>query len=82
VFQVSKILNRLKIALAAGAVFRPDTYSFYGMRISDLISKADGLKKMHTVRARIIRLKSDLTTEIVMVNLEQALRGDEALMWL
>jgi hypothetical protein len=55
---------------------------FMSMRISDLISKADGLKKMHTVRARIIRLKSDLTTEIVMVNLEQALRGDEALMWL
>jgi hypothetical protein len=31
---------------------------------------------MHTVRARIIRLKSDLTTEIVG-NLEQALRGDD-----
>ena len=79
VFRVSKILsrfeNRIKIE---GAVFRPDTYSFYdGMRISDLISKADGLKEdAYSNRARIIRLRSDLTTEIVNVNLAQALSGD------
>jgi protein involved in polysaccharide export with SLBB domain len=79
VFRVSKILsrfeNRIKIE---GAVFRPDTYSFYeGMRISDLISKADGLKEdAYNNRARIIRLQSDLTTEIVNVNLAQALSGD------
>ena len=79
VFRVSKILsrfeNRIKIE---GAVFRPDTYSFYeGMRISDLISKADGLKEdAYRNRARIIRLRSDLTTEIVTVNLAQALTGD------
>ncbi|MFV8357462.1 SLBB domain-containing protein [Flavobacterium sp. XS1P32] len=81
VFRVSKILNRFENRISiAGAVFRPDTYSFYeGMRISDLIRKADGLKEdAYSKRARIIRLKSDLTTEIVMVNLEQALRGDEA----
>jgi protein involved in polysaccharide export with SLBB domain len=47
------------------------------MRISDLISKADGLKEdAYNNRARIIRLRSDLTTEIVNVNLAQALSGD------
>ncbi len=81
VFRVSKILNRFENRISiAGAVFRPDTYSFYeGMRISDLIAKADGLKEdAYSKRARIIRLKSDLTTEIVTVNLEQALGGDAA----
>jgi protein involved in polysaccharide export with SLBB domain len=31
---------------------------------------------MRIKRARIIRVKSDLTTEIVTVDLEQALKGD------
>jgi protein involved in polysaccharide export with SLBB domain len=79
VFRVTKILdrfeNRIKID---GAVFRPDTYSFYeGMRVSDLIAKADGLKEdAYASRARIIRLKPDLTPEIVNVNLIKALDGD------
>jgi hypothetical protein len=38
------------------------------MRISDLIAKAEGLKEdAYSKRARIIRVKSDLTTEIVNV---------------
>ncbi|MGZ9735377.1 SLBB domain-containing protein [Flavobacterium sp. GNP002] len=79
VFRVSKILNRFENRIKIeGAVFRPDTYSFYeGMRISDLITKADGLKEdAYSNRARIIRLQSDLTTEIVNVNLGKALNGD------
>ena len=79
VFRVTKILNRFENRVKIdGAVFRPDTYSFYeGMRISDLIAKADGLKEdAYSNRARIIRLKSDLTTEIVNVNLVKALEGD------
>ncbi|MBA0884391.1 SLBB domain-containing protein [Flavobacterium undicola] len=79
VFRVSKILNRFENRIKIdGAVFRPDTYSFYeGMRISDLVSKADGLKEdAYSNRARIIRLKPDLTTEIVNVNLEKALKND------
>lgn len=79
VFRVSKILNRFENRIKIeGAVFRPDTYSFYeGMRISDLVSKADGLKEdAYSNRARIIRLKADLTTEIVNVNLEKALKND------
>nr|WP_315211461.1 SLBB domain-containing protein [uncultured Flavobacterium sp.] len=79
VFRVTKILNRFENQIKIeGAVFRPDTYSFYeGMRISDLIAKADGLKEdAYSNRARIIRLKSDLTTEILNVNLAKALSGD------
>ncbi|SDW69968.1 SLBB domain-containing protein [Flavobacterium degerlachei] len=79
VFRVTKILNRFENRIKIeGAVFRPDMYSFYeGMRISDLIAKAEGLKEdAYSKRARIIRLKSDLTKEIVNVNLEKALEGD------
>ncbi len=79
VFKVTKILsrfeNRIKIE---GAVFRPDYYSFTdGMRVSDLITRAEGLKEdAYSKRARIIRLKSDLTTEIVNIDLNAALSGD------
>jgi protein involved in polysaccharide export with SLBB domain len=79
VFRVTKILNRFENRIIIdGAVFRPDTYSLYeGMRISDLIAKAAGLKDdAYIKRARIIRLKSDLTTEIVNVDLEQVLKGN------
>jgi protein involved in polysaccharide export with SLBB domain len=79
VFRVTKILNRFENRIRIdGAVFRPDTYSFYeGMRISDLIAKANGLKEdAYGNRARIIRLQADLTTEIVNVNLTRALSGD------
>jgi protein involved in polysaccharide export with SLBB domain len=79
VFRISKILNRFENRIRIdGAVFRPDVYSFYeGMRISDLIKKAEGLKEdAYRNRATIIRLKTDLTSEIVNVNLAKALAGD------
>lgn len=79
VFRVTKILNRFENRIQIeGAVFRPDTYSFYeGMRISDLVLKAEGLKEdAYRNRARILRLKADLTNEIVNVNLGKALAGD------
>ncbi|MEP6930522.1 MAG: SLBB domain-containing protein [Flavobacterium sp.] len=66
VFKVTRILsrfeNRIKIE---GAVFRPDYYSYSeGMRVSDLITRAEGLKEdAYSKRARIIRLKSDLKLE-------------------
>jgi protein involved in polysaccharide export with SLBB domain len=78
-FKVSRILNRFENRISIeGAVFRPSTYSFTdGMRMADLIKKADGLKEdAYTERAKIIRVKPDLTTEIVTVNLSKALAGD------
>jgi protein involved in polysaccharide export with SLBB domain len=79
VYRVSKILNRFENRIIIeGSVFRPDTYSFYeGMRISDLIRQSEGLKEdAYKKRAVIVRLKSNLTTEVVNVNLEKALSGD------
>lgn len=79
VFKVTKILNRFENRIKIeGAVFRPDYYSYMeGMRVSDLITRAEGLKEdAYSKRARIIRLKSDLTTEIVNVDLSAALSGD------
>lgn len=79
VFKVTKILNRFENRIKIeGAVFRPDYYSFSeGMRISDLVTRAEGLKEdAYTKRARIIRLKTNLTTEIVNVDLSAALSGD------
>ncbi|QBN19817.1 SLBB domain-containing protein [Flavobacterium nackdongense] len=79
VFRVSKILNRFENRISInGAVFRPNTYSFYeGMRISDLINQADGLKEdAYTSRATIVRTKADLTTEVTNVNLDRALSGE------
>jgi protein involved in polysaccharide export with SLBB domain len=80
VYRVSKILNRFENRIKIeGAVFRPNIYSFYeGMRISDLIAQADGLKEdAYTNRATIVRLKSDLTSEVTNVNLAKALAGDD-----
>ena len=79
VFRITKILNRFENRIKIeGAVFRPDYYSYSeGMRISDLITRAEGLKEdAYTKRARIIRLKTDLTTEIVNIDLSAALSGD------
>ncbi|MDR6762493.1 protein involved in polysaccharide export with SLBB domain [Flavobacterium sp. 2755] len=79
VFRITKILNRFENRIKIeGAVFRPDYYSFTeGMRISDLVARAEGLKEdAYSKRARVIRLKSDLTTEIVNIDLSAALTGD------
>jgi len=79
VYRFSKILNRFENRIIInGAVFRPDTYSFYeGMRVSDLIRQAEGLKEdAYLKRARIVRLKSDLTYENVNVDLSKAMSGD------
>ncbi|MEO5889796.1 MAG: SLBB domain-containing protein [Ferruginibacter sp.] len=78
-FRVSRILNRFENRVKIeGAVFRPETYSYFdGMRISDLVTQADGLKEdAYTRRATIVRLKSDLTSEVTNVNLALALKGD------
>ena len=79
VVKVSKILNRFENRIKIeGAVFRPDFYSFTeGMHVSALIARAEGLKEdAYSKRGTVIRLKSDLTTEIVNFDLAKALDGD------
>ncbi len=78
---VSKILNRFENRVQVqGAVFRPNAYSFYdGMRVKDLISRADGvLEDAYLKRAIITRTNADLTTEIVNIDLQKVMTGDVA----
>ncbi|MEN9697823.1 MAG: hypothetical protein RLZ56_1244 [Bacteroidota bacterium] len=79
IVQVSKILDRFQNRVKlSGAVFRPDAYELTpGMRIADLVKRADGLKEdAFTGRAQLIRLKPNLLKELVSVNLAKALQGD------
>jgi len=79
VFTVSKILNRYENRVQIkGAVFRPNAYSFFsGMRIKDLLAKAEGLREdAYTKRAIIVRLKPNLTTEIINIDIEKVVAGD------
>ena len=76
VVSISKIINRYQNRVVlSGAVYRPDVYELQpGMRISDLINKADGLKEdAFTGRAQLIRTKPNLLKEMISVNLSKAL---------
>jgi protein involved in polysaccharide export with SLBB domain len=81
IIQISKILDRFQNRVKlSGAVFRPDFYELTeGMRISDLIQKADGLQEdAYLGRAQLIRLKPNLLKELVSINLGKALqKGSE-----
>jgi len=78
VFVASKILNRFENRVRiTGAVFRPDVYQLTpGLRVADLIRKADGLKEdAFTGRGQIIRLQEDLTRSILSFDIKKALAG-------
>jgi protein involved in polysaccharide export with SLBB domain len=79
IIQVSKILDRFQNRVTlTGAVFRPDVYELTpGMRISDLVQRADGLTEDAFIgRAQLIRLKPNLLKELVTINLSKALQKD------
>jgi protein involved in polysaccharide export with SLBB domain len=79
IIQVSKILDRFQNRVKlTGAVFRPDVYELTeGMRISDLLQRADGLREDAFIgRAQLIRLKPNLLKELVTINLSKALQKD------
>jgi len=76
VVSISKIINRYQNRVVlSGAVYRPDIYELQpGMRIADLINKADGLKEdAFTGRAQLIRTKPNLLKEMISINLSKAL---------
>ena len=76
VVSISKIINRYQNRVVLnGAVYRPDVYELQpGMRIADLINKADGLKEdAFTGRAQLIRTKPNLLKEMISINLSKAL---------
>ena len=60
-FTVAEILKRFENRITIeGAVARPEIYSFYeGMRIADLIAKADGLREdAYTKKSRSCKVKA------------------------
>ncbi len=81
VYVVSKILNRYQNRIKlTGAVYRPDTYQLIeGMRVLDLINKADGLTEdAYLNSAQLIRIKPDLIKEMISINLSKVLAGDSS----
>ena len=79
-FVVSKILDRFSNRVqVSGPVFRPNMYEFTdGMKISDLIEKADGLKEVaYLERGLLIRRKVDFTKEMISVNVLKAINHDK-----
>ena len=78
-FIIDKILDRYANRVkASGAVFRADQYEWTeGMRVADLIIKADGLKEdAFTERAIVIRQRTDLTKEMKSFHLGKAIALD------
>jgi protein involved in polysaccharide export with SLBB domain len=77
VISISKVLDRFQNRVKlSGAVFRPDVYQLTpGMRISDLVQRADGVKEDAFLgRAQLIRLKPNLLKELITINLNKALQ--------
>lgn len=80
VFVVSKLLNRFANRVKiTGAVFRPDAYALTpGLKISDLIRKADGLREdAYTGRGQVLRLEDDLTRSILSFDVKKALANND-----
>lgn len=81
IIYVSEILNRFQNRVnISGAVFRPGYFELTeGMTVADLIRRADGLKEdAFTERAQLVRLKSDLTKEIIPFSVKDVLENNSA----
>ncbi len=77
-YTVGKILDRFENAVTIlGAVFRPGNYSLVeGMRLKDLIDKAEGLKEdVYKKRALLYRLRDDQSKEMTSINLDDLYAG-------
>ena len=79
VFRIGVILNRFENRISIkGSVFRPDDYSFTpGIKVYDLIKKADGLTEdAFKNSAQITRLKDDFSKEIINIDLNKVFARD------
>ncbi|MFT3844278.1 MAG: SLBB domain-containing protein [Lacibacter sp.] len=77
---VDTVINRYQNRIIiTGSVIKPGTYSLEpGMGIKQLIEKAYGLREdAFTGRATISRKRTDLTKEIISINLKEVLSGTE-----
>ncbi len=75
---VQRILNRYSNRVQIkGAVYREGTFALTdGLKLSQLIKNAEGLRgDAYTEQASILRTKTDLSTEMIQVNLKSVLDG-------
>jgi len=75
---VQRILNRYSNRVQIkGAVYREGTFALTeGLKLSELVKNAEGLRgDAYTEQASILRTKSDLSTEMIQVNLKAVLDG-------
>ena len=75
-FSISNQINNYVVA--RGAIRRPGDFQFYdGMKVKDLISKADGLiGTSYMEMANITRLNEDNTLSQIVVNLNEVLNDN------
>lgn len=76
--RADSILNRFSNRVAiAGAVFRPGNFELTpGMKLSDLIKKADGLRENAFMsRGLISRIKEDNSPENISFDLKEVIKG-------
>jgi protein involved in polysaccharide export with SLBB domain len=79
VLKVGKILERYENRVTIrGAVFREGEYALTdGMTLTNLISKAEGLREdAFTNRAAIYRLQDNLEVKVVDINLDEIINGN------
>lgn len=70
-----RIYNTVRLT---GAVKHPGEYEFKpDMRLSQLVQRQTALPEAYLEQVEIARLKKDLTTEILQINLKQAWAGDK-----
>lgn len=80
IYTVGKILDRFTNRVQIkGAVFREGNYALAPeLTLLDLIDKAEGLRgEAYLQTASVLRTKDDLTTELIQVNLNEILAGNE-----
>ncbi|MFN4993039.1 MAG: SLBB domain-containing protein [Bacteroidota bacterium] len=78
VYLIEKVIDRFENRVSIeGAVFRPGLYAFEkGLTLGQLIKKAEGLREdAFTERGILIRLKDDLSTEMISFNVKDVSNG-------
>jgi protein involved in polysaccharide export with SLBB domain len=78
VYLIEKVIDRFENRVSIeGAVFRPGLFAFEkGLTLGQLIKKAEGLREdAFTERGILIRLKDDLSTEMIAFNAKDVANG-------
>lgn len=78
IYLIEKVIDRFENRVSLeGAVFRPGLYAFEkGLTLGQLIKKAEGLREdAFTERGILIRLKDDLSTQMISFNVKDVTSG-------